>query len=185
MVRRYHHIAMNIIYLHTHDLGRYISPYGYSAQTPNLQRLADEGVLFRNAFSIAPTCSPSRAATVTGRYPHQVGMYGLTGQGWKLNDYNQHFAKHFSDHGMHTLLTGVQHVTGPTPEQLALLPYDQLLEPIGEPAEAVHDLNTENACAFLREHDGRPFFLNIGHTLTHHSKLGSVICAVTCRHGAA
>ncbi len=160
---------MNIIYMHTHDLGRYIQPYGYPPRTPNLQRLAEEGVLFRNAFSVAPTCSPSRAATVTGRYPHQVGMHGLTGQGWVLRDYDEHFAAHFARHGMLTALTGVQHVTGPTPDELARLPYERMIEPIGEPGERIHDRNTEVAIDFIKEKHDRPFFLSLGYTLTHHS----------------
>ena len=52
----------NILYLHSHDTGRYIQPYGYNVPTPNLQKLAGEGFLFRQAFDAAPTCSPSRAA---------------------------------------------------------------------------------------------------------------------------
>jgi arylsulfatase A-like enzyme len=48
--------ALNIIYLHSHDSGRYLQPYGHPVATPNLQKLAGEGVLFRRAFSAAPTC---------------------------------------------------------------------------------------------------------------------------------
>jgi len=160
---------MNILFIHTHDLGRYISPYGYTPQTPNLQRLANEGVLFRNAFCVAPTCSPSRAATLTGRYPHEVGMHGLTNQGWLLRDYGEHLAAHLSAHGMETVLTGVQHVTGATEEEMARLPYDRLIFPIGEAGEITHDQSTEKAIEYLREPHDRPFFLNVGYTLTHHS----------------
>ncbi len=56
---------MNILYLHCHDGGRYIQPYGYPVETPNLMQFAREGVLFRKAFCCAPTCSPSRAAMLT------------------------------------------------------------------------------------------------------------------------
>ena len=66
----------NILYIHSHDSGRYLQPYGYSVPTPNLKRLASEGVLFRHAFSAAPTCSPSRAALLTGQCPHQNGCWG-------------------------------------------------------------------------------------------------------------
>src|ERR1700677_2811053 len=59
----------NIVYIHSHDSGRYLSPYGQSVPTSNLQRLAQEGIVFRKAFSAAPTCSPSRAALLTGLYP--------------------------------------------------------------------------------------------------------------------
>jgi N-sulfoglucosamine sulfohydrolase len=55
----------NILYLHSHDTGRFVQPYGHSVPTPNIQRLADQGVLFRKAFCAAPTCSASQASTGT------------------------------------------------------------------------------------------------------------------------
>ena len=45
----------NIIYIHSHDTGRYVQPYGYAIPTPNIQKLAQEGVLFRQAFCANPT----------------------------------------------------------------------------------------------------------------------------------
>ena len=44
----------NIIYIHSHDTGRMTSPYGVAVPTPNIQRLAEEGILFRQAFNAAP-----------------------------------------------------------------------------------------------------------------------------------
>ena len=70
----------NILYIHSHDTGRCIQPYGHAVPTPNLQELAEQGVLFRQAFSMAPTCSPSRAALLTGQCPHSAGMLGLAGR---------------------------------------------------------------------------------------------------------
>ena len=67
----------NILYIHSHDTGRLTSPYGYSVPTPNLHRLASEGILFRQAFCAAPTCSPSRASLLTGECAHSNGMLGL------------------------------------------------------------------------------------------------------------
>jgi Sulfatase/Stf0 sulphotransferase len=58
----------NVLYLHSHDTGRYVQPYGHPVPTPNIQRLADQGVLFRRAFCAAPTCSASRACLLTGQY---------------------------------------------------------------------------------------------------------------------
>jgi arylsulfatase A-like enzyme len=57
---------MNIIYFHSHDTGRWVAPYGHPHPTPNFRRLAEAGTLFENAFTVSPTCSPSRAALLTG-----------------------------------------------------------------------------------------------------------------------
>ena len=66
----------NILYIHSHDTGRFVQPYGFQVPTPNIQLLADQGVLFREAFCAAPTCSGSRASLLTGLYCHNNGMLG-------------------------------------------------------------------------------------------------------------
>ena len=80
----------NILYLHSHDTGRSVQPYGYPVPTPRIQGLAEEGVLFRQAFCAASTCSASRACLLTGQYAHSNGMLGLAHRGWSLNDYHHH-----------------------------------------------------------------------------------------------
>ncbi len=74
----------NIIYLNSHDTGRWIQPYGYPVSTPNLQCFAEDAVVFRNAYCMNPTCSPNRAAMLTGQAPHSSGMLGLAHMGWRL-----------------------------------------------------------------------------------------------------
>lgn len=50
--------------------------YGHpSAKTPNLDALADDGVVFENAYCNSPLCGPSRASMVTGILPHRIGAY--------------------------------------------------------------------------------------------------------------
>ena len=44
-------------------------------QTPNLDRLATEGIRFTNFYSAAPVCSPSRVGLMTGRSPNRAGVY--------------------------------------------------------------------------------------------------------------
>ena len=73
---------VNIVYIHSHDTGRYVQPYGYSIPTPAIQRLAEQGALFRKAFCANPTCSPSRASLLTGQWAHSCGMGGLVNRGW-------------------------------------------------------------------------------------------------------
>src|SRR5512137_1579320 len=94
-----------------HDLGRYIGCYGVeTVNTPNLDRLAAEGVRFDNYFCTAPSCSPSRAAIMTGRYPHANGMMGLAHKpfNWTLYPTERHLARLMSDAGFDTVLAGVQ-----------------------------------------------------------------------------
>ncbi|MEZ4638244.1 MAG: sulfatase-like hydrolase/transferase [Caldilineaceae bacterium] len=100
----------NIIYIHSHDTGRYVQPYGYQISTPRIQQLAEQGVLFRQAFCAAPTCSPSRAALLTGQSPHNAGMTGLVNRGWGLNDNSQHLLHTLRAAGYLTVLGGLQHV---------------------------------------------------------------------------
>jgi N-sulfoglucosamine sulfohydrolase len=150
---------LNILYLHTHDLGRYVQPYGYAIPAPNTQKLAERGVLFRQAFNVAPTCSPSRAGLVTGRWPHCNGMFGLTNQGWSLSDYNQHIARFLSQNGYETALAGAQHVI--VRERMHELGYQHLLTGpkdkggTGMPA-------AEAAAWFFEQKRDRPFFLSVG-----------------------
>ncbi|MEM1067498.1 MAG: sulfatase [Planctomycetota bacterium] len=47
---------------------------GVIVPTPHLDRLADEGIICTRAYATAPVCSPCRAAMITGRYPHTVGV---------------------------------------------------------------------------------------------------------------
>ena len=56
------------------DLGCYGHPV---ARTPNLDRLADDGVRFTHCYSTAPLCSPGRGAVMTGLYPHVSGVTRL------------------------------------------------------------------------------------------------------------
>ena len=119
----------NILYIHSHDTGRIISPYGHAIETPNLQRLAEEGILFRQNFCVNPTCSPSRASLLTGTYPHENGMTGLAHRGWSLNDYKHHLVHTLRAAGYYSALAGIQHVAVDTPAKAAWerIGYDQFL----------------------------------------------------------
>lgn len=149
----------NIVYLHSHDSGRYLKPYGHNVPTPNLARLAKQGVLFRNMHTAAPTCSPSRAALLTGQTPHQAGMLGLAHLGWSLNSYSQHIVYTLRGHGYVTALAGIQHVAA-DPKMIG---YDVLLPHASTSAKDVAPAAVE----FIRSKPGKPFFLDVGFFETH------------------
>lgn len=154
----------NILYLHSHDTGRYVQPYGHPVPTPNIQHLADQGVLFRKAFCAAPTCSASRACLLTGQYPHNSGMLGLAHRGWALNDYRQHIVNPLGRAGYHTVLVGEQHVA----KRPDIIGFDRV-----EKIDTTH-VNSVAPVAIdvLSEPIPEPFFLSVGFFETHRDWLG-------------
>ncbi|GAB6119157.1 sulfatase family protein [Dysgonomonas termitidis] len=69
----------NIVIIYLDDMGYSdISCYGQKKwSTPHIDRLAQEGVRFTDAYSASPVSSPSRAALLTGRYPARMGIQGV------------------------------------------------------------------------------------------------------------
>jgi arylsulfatase A-like enzyme len=149
----------NILYLHSHDTGRFVQPYGHAVPTPNIQRLADQGVLFRKAFCAAPTCSASRACLLTGQYGHSNGMLGLAHRGWSLNDYSQHLVHPLHEAGYHSVLIGEQHIA----KRPDVIGFDQVVKIETTRVETVAPV----ASAILAEPPPQPFFLSVGFFETH------------------
>lgn len=69
------HAKTNVLFIMTDDLNCNIGAYGHPlVKTPHIDKLADEGRLFENAFCNFPLCGPSRASFMTGLYPEQNGV---------------------------------------------------------------------------------------------------------------
>lgn len=149
----------NILYIHSHDTGRYIQPYGHAIPTPNLQALAEDGVLFRQAFCASPTCSPSRACLLTGESAHNNGMIGLAHRGFSMNDYGHHMVHTLREVGYTSALTGIQHIADRSDSPWRTIGYDAFL--------GGHAVAHERACDFLEHALDRPFFLSVGFFETH------------------
>ena len=154
---------MNVIYVHSHDTGRQITPYGLNAETPNLQELADQGIVFRQAFSMAPTCSPSRSALLTGMAPHSNGMLGLAHRGFRLYDYHKHLVRYLNAHGYETALSGVQHEARDVKDIGYQKIIGQLLESKRWDSGHLDDLdNAQHVAQFIKERHDAPYFLSFG-----------------------
>lgn len=78
-------------------------------KTPNLDKLASEGVCFTNAISTSPVCTPYRAMLLTGQYPLKNGMFmnDVT-----LDPESQSFAKRLKQEGYNTAYIGKWHLDG-------------------------------------------------------------------------
>ncbi len=81
----------------------YLNP---EVQTPNLDRLVEQGTAFHRAYTPNPTCTPTRASWITGLYPSQHGAYSL---GTKLMEDVPTVGQRFCEGGFRTALVGKAH----------------------------------------------------------------------------
>ncbi len=79
------------------------------ARTPNLDRLAGEGAVFRQAYTACPLCVPARAALVTSRYPSELGVFGNNDA---FSSQNSSFLHGLGRAGYETVLCGRMHFVG-------------------------------------------------------------------------
>ena len=153
----------NILLIVSEDNGPELGCYGEpSVQTPVLDRLADEGVRFHNAFVPQAGCSQSRAALLTGLYPHQNGQIGLAT--WKFRMYREdtpNIVRSLKQTGYRTGLIGKLHIN-----PKSAFPFDR------------HEISTSN---FARKQLGNyarhaeeffvagdePFFLSVNYPDAH------------------
>ncbi len=89
-----------------------IEPFGKSEiRTPNIRKLAEQGVAYTDCYAPSPICCPSRAALLTGRYPRHLAMERnlLPGEaGLPVSE--KILARYFRDAGFHTALYGKWHL---------------------------------------------------------------------------
>jgi arylsulfatase A len=179
----------NIVFILCDDLGYGdLGSYGSRIHTPNLDRMAAEGVRFTNFCSADPVCSPSRAALLTGRYPTRVGVPRVlnpqdTGG---LNHDETTLADILKARGYSTMCIGKWHLGRPA-EYLPTsrgfdgyfgIPYSNDMNPrvllrgteIVEETATLETLTaryTDEARKFIEASKGSPFFLYMPHTFPH------------------
>ena len=69
---------LNVVWISCEDMGPILGAYGNTIiKTPNLDRLAREGVLYKNAYSTVGVCAPSRFSIITGMYSARLGAHNM------------------------------------------------------------------------------------------------------------
>ena len=183
------HRRPNIILIYADDLGSGdLGCYGSNLPTPNLDKMASQGVIFRQCSSSSPVCSPARAGLLTGRYPTRVGVPdvlqpGDTG-GLSLSETTM--ANVLKTAGYATMCIGKWHL-GSAPQYMPTrrgfdgfygVPYSNDMSPlplmqntavIQEPAilNTLTQNYTEQAVSFISKSRNSPFFLYMPHTFPH------------------
>ena len=113
----------NIVIIFTNDQGYAdVGVFGARGfQTPNLDRLASQGRIFRNFHVAQPVCSASRTALLTGCYPNRLGIHGALGPHSKvgINDDEMTLAQLVKQRGYATAIFGKWHL-GDAPQFLPL-----------------------------------------------------------------
>ncbi len=182
----------NILIVMADDMGSSDPGFqGSEIETPNLDRLAENGLTFTNFYNCA-RCGPTRASIATGLYSHQVGCYELE----PVEPGNNVFISEvLSDHGYSTYMSGKWHL-GNTPDKLPPArgfdhsyayegccgsywhPEIYILgspevDPIPYGPEEFHatDATSDYAVKFLKHHEeyegNNPFFLYLAYQAPH------------------
>ncbi len=180
----------NIVIIYADDLGYGdLACYGATKiKTPNLDKMAADGIKFTEFYSVSPVCSPSRAGLMTGRYPIRMGIHGVffpeSWTGLPLEEITM--ADKLKENGYATGIVGKWHL-GHHLQFLPLqrgfdeyfgIPYSNDMEAVvylrGNEVE-VEDVDqtqnvktyTKEAIDFIERHQDEPFFLYLPHSMPH------------------
>lgn len=155
-----------------------ISAYGSKlTQTPNIDRIANEGVLFNKAYVNNSICGPSRAALLTGKFSHKNGY--RDNENSSYNSFQDQFVNHLQKGGYQTAWIGKYHL-GEDPKGFdywEILPgqghyynpdFIQMDGSIIRKEGYVSNLIEDTAESWLDSRDqNKPFCLILGHKATH------------------
>lgn len=160
----------NILLIVSEDNGPELGCYGDSyVKTPVLDKLAEAGVRFQNAYVPQAGCSQSRAALLTGLYPHQNGQIGLAT--WKFRLYRQqtpNLVRRLQQAGYRTGIVGKLHIN-----PASAFPFDLKKIPSANFQRKQLANYTKHAEDFFQA-DETPFFLSVNYPDAHRPFLKQV-----------
>ena len=183
----------NVLFIISDDLRPDLSCYGSYVETPNLDKLAERGIRFANAWAQYPLCNPSRTSMLTGRYPTTTGA--LTNRNYFRDSYPdmitlpQLFKNagydsigigkvfHDSADDLPSWTTRVKGAKDPTMPDRGGKPYsaihrahsDRILVLEGDGETYLDYVNADQTIAKLREYatNEKPFFMTCGFVKPH------------------
>ncbi len=168
------------------DIGCYGSRY---YQTPNIDRLADQGMRFTDAYAACPVCSPTRLSIVAGKYPARVGLTDwLAGDRWPDNSPLRHsqwqkymppteitVAEALRTNGYETAMIGKWHLNANKKFDVEMQKQTaadvqgfEVLQPLGRnQSDKQVSSMTDSAIEFLTKNRECPFLLYFAHFAVH------------------
>lgn len=148
----------NILWISTEDISPDLGCYGDSyAITPNIDRLAAQGIRYANAFSTAPVCAPTRSAIITGMYPTTIGSMHMRSKAVPPAG-----VKAFTEY----LRAAGYYCTNNSKTD-----YNFEAPPSNRPPDTVWDDCSTSAHWRNRPDKSQPFFAVINFTVTHESQI--------------
>ncbi len=156
----------NIVFFIADDQSPTLGCYGdQAAVSPNVDALAKDGTMFRNAFATTASCSASRSVVMSGLHNHANGQYGHTHNFHKFNSFPNVVAlslpRVLGNAGYRTARIGKYHVA---PEEVFYF------ETVLKGADARKPTQMANACEeFIKASSDQPFFLYFGTSDPHRS----------------
>ena len=151
------------------DLGFQVGCYGdKTIRTPNIDKLAKNGVRFTHAFAAVSSCSPSRATIFTGMHTHQNGQYGLAHATHNFYSFKnvQSLPGLLKPNGYRTGIVGKVHV-----QPKSVYPFDVEMVKVPGGYRSVANM-AKQAEKFFRDSGDKPFALVVGFTDPHRAAKG-------------
>jgi arylsulfatase A-like enzyme len=180
----------NFIIIYADDMGYGdVGCFGAtSIRTPNIDKMARNGMKLTEFYSASPVCSPSRAALLTGRYPVRMGIYGVffPNSYYGMSPEELTLAEVLKTAGYKTGHIGKWHLGSrykylplqqgfdeyfgiPYSNDMASVMYmrgNDIVEPVVDQHQTTRTY-TEEAVDFIKRHQDRPFFLYLAHNMPH------------------
>jgi len=178
---------LNVVFFLIDDMGwTDAGCYGSAFyETPNIDRLAAQGMRFTDAYAACPVCSPTRASIMAGKYPARLNITNFGTKPLPLDEVT--VAEALKEAGYTTFFAGKWHIGGDekhwpdhqgfdvnvggngsgSPRGGYFSPYKNPQLPDGPKGEYLTDRLTDEAVAFLDAHKDAPFLLYLSHYAVH------------------